>query len=109
MTAANGPHKSINIKGLSDLDLAAANSSGKPWGSSRRRNRDDAQALVNELQPTWLVRSPPCNVFSSWQHVNYALMTAEDVEKKKLAGVVHLRFEAQVYREQVKRTSILPP
>ena len=33
--AANGPHKSLNLKGLSALDLATTKSSGEPWDFSR--------------------------------------------------------------------------
>ena len=34
VTAANGPHKSLNIKGLSALDLATTESSGELWDVS---------------------------------------------------------------------------
>ena len=47
VTAANGPHKSLNIKGLSALDLATTKSSGEPCDFSRRRDRDEARKLVN--------------------------------------------------------------
>ena len=59
VTAVNGPHKSLNIKRLSALDLATTKSSGEPWDFSRRKDRDEARKLVNELQPPWLIGSPP--------------------------------------------------
>ena len=102
VTAANGPHKSLDVEGLSALDLATTKSNGEHWDFSRRSHRDAARRMVADLEPTWLIGSPPCTTFSSWQYVNYALLPPEEVERKKNAGLVHLKYVAQLYKEQVK-------
>ena len=58
--------------------------------------------MIADLRPTWVIGSPPCTAFSSWQYVNYANMSPEDVRRKKLEGLVHLKFVAQLYKDQIK-------
>ena len=99
VAAANGPHKSLNVEGLSALDLAITKSNGEHWDFSRRSHRDAARKMVAGLEPTWLIGSPPCTAFSSWQYVNYALLPPEEVERKKTAGLVHLKLVAQLYKQ----------
>ena len=102
VAAANGPRNSLNVKGLDAIDLTTLKKSGDHWDFSFKRERDEARQMVADLKPTWVIGSPPCTAFSSWQHVNYATMSPEDVQRKKLAGLVHLKFVAQLYKDQVK-------
>lgn len=102
VTAANGPHKYLNVKGPDALNIETVKGSGEHWDFSRKRDRDEARRMVAELQPTWVVGSPPCTALSSWQHVNYADMSPENVERNKMEGIVHLKFVAQLAKDQVK-------
>jgi len=101
VTAANAPRKSLDGKGRDALDLTTLKKSGGHWGFSRNRDRDEARKMIADLKPTWVIGSPPRTAFSSLQYVNYANMSPEDVERKKIAGRTHFRFVAQLQKDQV--------
>ena len=92
VTAANGPHKSLNVEGLGALYLATTESNGEHWDFPRRSHRDEARRMVVDLKPTWLTASPPCTAFSLWHYVNYALLQPEKADRKKTAGLVNLKM-----------------
>ena len=58
VSASNGPHKSLNIKGLDALDLTTLKKSGDYWDFSRKRDRDEARRMIADLRPTWVIGSP---------------------------------------------------
>ena len=58
--------------------------------------------MIADLQTTWVIGSPPCTALSSWQYVNYANKSPDDVQRKTLEGLIHLKFVAQLYEDQIK-------
>ena len=53
------------------LDLTCLDpSDGKPWNFDLKAKRDKALHMVRTLQPLFLIGSPPCTHWSSWQALN---------------------------------------
>ena len=71
---AHGPARNLNLKGLGALDLRTCKPNGQPWDFTRRSDRMLAYRLVLRLKPRWLIGSPPCGPFSSWQNINAVRM-----------------------------------
>ena len=102
MAEANGPRRALNLIGLDALDLRTCKVSGDPWDFSKKSDRDEARKLVDTKQPMWIIGNPPCTLFSSWQHVNFRNLSEAEIDAKKEAGRVHLKFVASLYRKQVR-------
>ena len=56
---ANGPRITLNVKGRGAPNIQTFKPNGEAWDFNRRSARNDARALINSMQPTWLVGSPP--------------------------------------------------
>ena len=73
-------------------------------GTSKRSDRQEAMEMVDKLAPDFIVGSPPCTPFCSWNvHMNFRKMKKEDVDRIVSEGRQHLNFMAKIYRKQILR------
>ena len=92
------------MRGLRVFDLRATRDDSCNWDLSLAQHRREALAIIESDNPDFVIRAPPCTAFSAlnvW--FNYPSMEPEAVQAKLAAGLVHLRFAAQICRSQVKR------
>ena len=98
---AQGPRRDLNISGLNALDIRTRKPNGQKWDFNKASDRQEARRLVIELEPTWLIGSPPCTVFSSLQNLNFSKMPKEKVKEILEEGRRHLHFVVSLYRLQL--------
>ena len=90
--ASHGCRRSLNCNGLSALDLRTLKPDGTPWDFSRKADRDLAEQLLDSEDPDWIVGSPPCTAFCSWNvRMNYPKMGPDRVRDFIREGRLHLR------------------
>ena len=100
--ASHGIRRDLNLNGLHALDLRTNKPSGEPWDFINAADRKLAKSLVNKLKPTWVIGSPPCTFFSSWnQGMNHRKMDPLRVEALRKEAVMHLHFMCSIYRMQL--------
>ena len=100
---ANGPRRALNIQGLAALDIRTLKPNGEPWDFNKRADRNEARNLIDKLEPTWLIGSPPCTAFSIWnRNMNYPKMDRDRVNELIAEGQKHLQFVASLYRKQMR-------
>ena len=59
--------------------------------------------MVHMLKPRWVIGSPPCTAWSSWNwHLNYKKLPATKVKEMVAEGRLHLEFMIQMYRIQLE-------
>ena len=68
-----------------------------------KSQREKAEALIDQQEPTLLIGSPMCTVFSAIQAINVARRDPAIVEREKVAGRVHLQWCCYLYRKQIAR------
>ena len=62
---------------------------GTPWNFNDRADRRLAQKMIDEDDPDWIVGSPPCTAFSTWnRQMNYRKMDPKKVrlQLRKASG-----------------------
>lgn len=100
--AAHGCRRNLNLQGLHALDLRTSKPNGEAWNFSRSSDRQMAKSMVETLKPTWVVGSPPCTFFSTWnQGLNHKHMDPERVERLREEAIRHLHFVVSIYRMQL--------
>ncbi len=86
------------------LDLTVRDpDDGEPWDFDRADKRAKARELFFKQQPLFLIASPVCRAWCSWQALN-AVMHGNDMvlRRERTRSLVHLRFLAELYHEQIK-------
>ena len=61
--------------------------------------------MIRQHKPFVLVGSPECTAFSSWQHLNEKLATADQLKqllKRKAEAKLHLNSVVPLYIEQIE-------
>ena len=58
--------------------------------------------MVRERKPLFVIGSPPCTRWCTWQHLNDIKRDPEVVKLEQEKAEVHLKFSTQVYREQIE-------
>ncbi len=85
------------------LDLTTTDpDDGTPWDFSLPEKREKALGLLRAQKPLFVIGSPMCTRWCTWQKLNDAKRSAEIVEAEKEMALVHLEFVAKVYREQIE-------
>ena len=94
----------LNLQAGFALDLTNTDENGEQWDFTLKLMRDKAYTMVEEQKPYCLVGSPGCTPFCAYQHLNAARhgWSKEEVERRRLAGVVHLEFVCRLYDLQLK-------
>ena len=101
---ANGSRRDLNVKGLGALDIRTTKPDGSSWDFTRRADRQEAMALIDELNPDFIIGSPPCTPFCSWNvHMNFTKMKEEDVDRIVTEGKLHHNLMVKVYRKQIAK------
>jgi len=59
---------------------------GLPWDLSLNAKRDKALRLVREQRPLFVIGSPCCTNYCSWQHLNKLKWDAETIRRRDIAG-----------------------
>ncbi len=85
------------------LDLTCIDpDDGRQWDFDIEAKRTKALALVRRTKPLFLVGSPMCTAFCTWQRLNAQKCNSEDMKNKLEQARVHLEFCFQLYREQLE-------
>ena len=61
--AAHGGRRSLNVTGLSAIDLRTKKPNGDHWDLSRREDQQLVEDMIDEQKPDWLIGSPPCTAY----------------------------------------------
>ena len=84
------------------LDLTCIDpEDGKPWDFDVTEKREKARRLLRQQKPLFLIGSPVCTRWCSWQALNDAKRDPDVVRRDKVRALVHLDFVNQLYRDQV--------
>ena len=75
---------------------------GQPWDFDRKEKRDKALKLLRRQKPLFLIGSPMCTAWCSWQRVNAQKRDPHVVRREMVRAKVHLIFVTMLYREQVE-------
>ena len=94
--------RNLNVTGLSAMDLRTQKPSGGCWDFTREADRQEALRMQDTLEPQWIIGSPPCTDWSSWNvGINHKKMTPEEVARRMAEARVHLKFVVRLYRRQL--------
>ena len=75
---------------------------GLPWDFDIKVKRERARALLREQKPTFLVGSPCCTAWCTWQALNAVKHSREDqLRREQVRSAVHIRFLTELYQEQM--------
>ena len=85
------------------LDLTGTDRDGRAWDFTLADMRERARQKVAEDKPFMLIGSPACTPYSTWQRLNAVRHGWPDgeVERRCVAGDVHLSFMCELYRMQL--------
>ena len=85
------------------LDLTTIDpDDGMPWDFDVVAKRDKALRLLREQRPLFVIGSPMCTRWCSWQHINDKIRDPKIVKREKRRALVHLEFMTEIYREQIE-------
>ena len=66
MADANLRRQNLNVQGLAALDRRTVKEDGTTGNFSSKKDRREAERLIDELNPTWIVGLPACTAFTQW-------------------------------------------
>ena len=90
------------IPGLA-LDLTTMDpDDGTPWDFDLPAKREKALKLLRAQKPLFVIGSPMCTRWCSWQRLNDLKRNAAIVQHEKDLALTHLEFMAQIYWEQIQ-------
>ena len=75
---------------------------GKPWDFDVEAKREKALRLQREQKPLFLIGSPMCTRWCSWQHINDKIRDPKVVAQEKKKALMHLEFMTEMYRGQIE-------
>ena len=103
LAASRGCRRNLNIQGLHALDIRTCKEDGTAWDFNKAADRQLARDLIERLEPTWLICSPPCTALSKlYVNLNFPRMPKEVVDEKIRKGRRHLRFVISLCRLQLE-------
>ncbi len=83
------------------MDLTVDDEHGEAWDFDRKSKRDAALGRVRREKPKFLILSPMCRAFSSWQNLNRMNQNSAETRGQKLRAMIHLRFAMELAKEQM--------
>ena len=93
LDAAHGCRRNLNVSGLDALDLRTNKPDGSPWNFNKRSDRRLAYRMVKEQKPDWVLGSPPCTPFCTWNAgINKSKCDPAKMQASLSEGRAHLRF-----------------
>ncbi len=85
------------------LDLATVDpDDGQRLDFDVEAKRCKAMSLLRTQKPLFIIGSPMCTRWCSWQRLDDGRRDPDVVEKEKRQAIIHLEFITQIYREQVE-------
>ena len=84
------------------LDLTTNDEHGNPWDLSDAKMQAKALDLVRTQKPLFLIGSPECKAWCSWQRISDLRRDPELVRKEKVQARMHLKFVVKLYRAQLE-------
>ena len=98
--------KGMSNQGLTPglaLDITTIDpADGEPWDFTVKSKRQRALKLIREQRPLFLIGSPMCTRYSTWQFLNDSKRDPGTVARERRQADKHLEFVAQLYREQIE-------
>ena len=85
------------------LDLTTVDDQGKHWDFNKKLMRDKARRLIKEERPMFLVGSPMCTAFTTWQVLNEQKHNVDQIKlaRARVEATMHMNFVTELYCEQV--------
>ncbi len=75
---------------------------GQPWDFDLKSKRDKALRLIRRQKPLFLIGSPMCTAWCTWQRLNAQKRDPMVVRRELVKAKLHLDFVAMLYKEHVK-------
>ena len=75
---------------------------GEPWDFDQAAKRNKARELLRQQRPLFLIGSPMCTRWCSWQRLNDLRRDPAVVQREKIRAAVHLDFVCELYRDQIE-------
>ncbi len=75
---------------------------GKPWDFDQPEKRKKARELLRQQRPLFLIGSPMCTRWCSWQRLNDLRRDPAVVQREKIRAAVHLEFVCELYHDQIE-------
>ena len=83
------------------MDITVLDDEGEPWDFNLEKKKTKALAKIREEKPLFLIGSPVCTAWCSWQALNATRRDPEVVKQDLRMARAHLDFVVQLYREQI--------
>ena len=83
------------------LDLTTTDEKGAPWDFDIPAQRKKAEQKIKDEKPMFLIGSPMCTAFSTWQRINDRRRSEQEKREIMSRARLHLRFTMDLYRLQV--------
>ena len=84
------------------LDLTTEDENGDPWNFAYADRRAEARRRLAEQRPVLVIGSPACTEFCTWKALHNVKRKPEETRRAQAEAEVHLRFVAELYRDQVE-------
>ena len=75
---------------------------GQPWDFDLAEKRTKARRLLHETKPLFLIGSPMCTAWCTWQRINRLKRDPAVVQRELVKARLHLDFVIQLYRDQIE-------
>ncbi len=79
------------------LDLTTMDEHGNPWDLSDATMQEKALDMVRTQKPLFLIGSPECKAWCSWQRINDLRRDPVLVRKERMQARMHLKFVVELY------------
>ena len=73
----------------------------QPWDFDIPAKQERAMQMLRKMKPLFLIGSPMCTAFSTWQRLNQMKCDPAILEEKLNHAREHLKFSIQMYQEQI--------
>ena len=84
------------------VDLEEQKPDGSYWDLSKAEDVRELEEYVDEVEPTLLTGSPPCDQFSQLQNINKYRVSPDKRREKMDRAVAHLNTACRFYRKQLQ-------
>ena len=85
------------------MDLTTNDSDDvKPWDFDVEAKREKALRLQREQERLFIIGSPMCTRWCSWQHISDTIRDPKIVERGRKNALMHFEFMAEMYRGQIE-------
>ena len=79
---------------------------GQPWDFNVAAKREKARAMLRRQRPLFIIGSPMCKAWCTWQALNATKRPSHVVQAELDEARLHLEFVVSLYREQLEGEDI---